>query len=279
MVPLHDCIKDPKQTYERMAAKIQWVCSKKCKQYIYQGIFETQEKFFNKINLSISELTKNVEYHNELYSDMRKELDQYKSSVDHISDTNQSMRNEIQRLKMDVNTLQQDKLQTKAIGFGIKYTPGKNTLEIVKQQLSASKILITDIIGCQRLYGKPSRATTNSENNNRTKTANIPPIILTFTNGAARDDFLKQTKTVDKPEAASNGKFWFKELLTSNNKKLLDATNAALNGKAKFIWSSKGNIYVRANEKDKHTTRIRTPMDIQNFLEALSSSGQASSKK
>lgn len=74
------------------------------------------------------------------------------------------------------------------------------------------------------------------------------------------------------PETDSSGRpkvIVFKELLTQENKKLLDAAKKVLSTKVKFIWCSKGRIYVRKAETDKEVIWIKSSTDIQRIVDTL----------
>lgn len=102
-----------------------------------------------------------------------------------------------------------------------------------------------------------------------------PPVILTFNDFKSRDELLAKCKNVvldyEDYDPTRSHKIYFKELLTSDTKKLLDATKAALSDKVKYIWYTNGKILVKKKEGDPASV-VNNPDQIQRLLEELYSS-------
>lgn len=259
-----------------MEAREFWYCTTVCKNAKYQSIIDSQESFFEKINLSINELTKNVQQHNDLYAEVKKQVDVCTNNLSSVTKSQQTMLKEINQLKGEVNTLQQEKISTKAIGFGVPLTNDENTTDVVKQVFAKKAIALTGMLKCYRMQSK-QKETVNVQPGTSSTTSKkmvAPPIIFIFIDELSRNEFIKSCKEASKSSAAAIGpagepKINIMEMLTQSNKKLLDATRSTLKGKVKFIWTSRGKIYVRVAENDKYKTWIKAPIDIQTLLEKL----------
>lgn len=296
------CLKQPRVSYAVLSKNNKWYCSSTCKKYSTQtsqvqsnmpvtnavsqsqshtnqpnlgDLMKQQAEMFAELKQSINDLTRNVEYHNKQYEDLRNDVNLIRSDVNNIKKNEISMLqtvdnkilNELHHVKLELNNIKQEKLQCNVICFGVPKSGEENTILVVTKLLESYNIPTNAITGCRRIPTK-------------NKTEPMPPIILTFTSVSERTVFLNTCRKIEMKAASvdipgstadnpKRSKVIFKELLTPENKKLLDATKAALQTKVKYVWFSKGKILVRKTETDRSVTWIKSAHDVQEVLDSL----------
>lgn len=219
-----------------------------------------------------------------MYDDLKKEVvdiqqeisNLRKNELTELRKNNSNLNAELQHIKTQVNNLQQEKLRCKAICFGLPFVQKENIKNSIDNLLAKYKITSNGLNNCRRAQAK------------NTKKKGNPPVILIFNDFKSRDELLAKCKNVvldyeDYDPTLSNTaetssaiknrshKIYFKELLTSDTKKLLDATKAALSDKVKYIWYTNGKILVKKKEGDPASV-VNNPDQIQRLLEELYSS-------
>lgn len=289
----YSCLKNPlKLSFERLSKKPQWYCEN-CKtdqlnanQLVkstnsilveLKGAIAELKLDNSSVAASILELTKNLEFQINKHDDLRTDVVHIKNDVDNLKnhtllelqDNNKKLSSEIQLIKSELNICNQDKLSTEAICFGVPTTSNENLMQVITSILQFYNVSTHGLSRCRRIHHK-----------RRESSSTTPPVILSFINSQSRNQLMQSTKKLKMyaPSANEHGLFseviqqkpvFIREMLTRENKILLDSAKTALSKKVKFVWSTNGKIYARINENDKLVRWIKSPNDIQSILDSI----------
>lgn len=263
----YNCITPQTLSFERLEKKAFFYCSDECKTKLSPALI----KQFEIIKQTINELSKNIEKTNTSVGLCKKEVEIVKLDVLNLKKADDSIYQELNTVKSELNQIKQENLKINAICFGVVHQEKEKTLEVLSNILRDNNIPTTGLISCRRIFNK---------NSNK---FNVQlPIILTFSSDKERNLLLQNTRktkifstvassslNADSTSSTARVPIIFKVLLTRQNKVLYDATIKSLSKKVKHIWTTNGKIIVRVAEKDKKLWYIKTETDIQYLIDSL----------
>lgn len=119
----------------------------------------------NEVKSKISDLTKNIEYHNQMYDDLKKEVvdiqqeisNLRKNELTELRKNNSNLNAELQHIKTQVNNLQQEKLRCKAICFGLPFVQKENIKNSIDNLLAKYKITSNGLNNCRHAQAKNTK--------------------------------------------------------------------------------------------------------------------------
>lgn len=232
------------QADEQSSAYFQTLLNKVC---------EVNEKVGKLLSMQdeVRQLTKTVTFLSQKYEDQKNTIVTLEDKVKELTNENKKMSRKTQVLLKSNNELQK---RVNEIDFavhrneleivGVPETPQEDVQTVVKkiaQQCQAS-LTVQDVQSCKRAPFK--------RNNGR-------PIIVTFTNLGARDNFFQKYKaspiTADKLVSSfKDDKIYVNEYLSFQSRKLMvEARNQKDTLDFKFLWAKEGNIFARKTETSK----------------------------
>lgn len=221
---------------------------------IHNTIEDLKKKYLTIIKGTIEELRINIEFHNQQYIDLKKEvqesIDNQNEDITKLRANNNNLSREVQLIKSELNRVKQDRLKRDAICFGIPYAKSEDASAVIQQLLRDYQLDVDGIESCRRVSQKKGDG----------QISKTPPIVITFREAFLRDRLINKTKKItinadkfgdENPTNGKSQKVYFKELLTSENKKLFESTKVALKDKVRYIWCKNGGIFVRLQENGK----------------------------
>lgn len=264
------------QPFAKLSKKPFWYCPP-CKdsQRNLNVYMKKHNELLNDVKSQLTDLSNNVDFHNKQFDDLRNDVKAISINVENIKKediaelraANMKLNNEVLEIKSELNIIRQERLTCDAICFGIPFIVGENLMQLIDKLFVEYNLSTSGLIRSRRIMG----------NNRNTLAVNqFPPIILSFANERSRNQLLETSKKIkiksSKIGLQSNNEeksIVIKEMLTKENKDLFESTKKALSKLVKFIWCSKGKIYVRIAEKDQYAKWIKSPRDIQHILDEL----------
>jgi len=193
------------------------------------------------------------------------EYDEFNSKILDSTKTAKKQLSDISDLKMKLNRIESDQIQTASqldkleqYGrrenleiHGIPYSSDENTNKIVKQVATKLKVNLDDShISTSHRLAEVNRTESKDQH---------PPIIVRFSNRDKRNEIFRKRKVLRPISSSSHSnslakenKIEIHENLTSKRKLLLkEANKVKRNLNYQFLWTSQGKIFLRHSPKSR----------------------------
>lgn len=233
--------------------------------------------YLKEICASLSCIVKSQSFLSNSFDDMNIQLKKalqentkLKKDINAIKDQQKQFLNRINDLEYEVDALNQEKLNSGCLIFGIPKSSDAPLETLKKIATKIDSTAANNIVDCYLLERKNKINSTNNIN----KTNNKPPLLINFNSAEAKLEFINKKKEYKQLFASQLGikaqsedsQIFIRSQITAYKRNLLSkARDLKQKMEAAFVWLDGSRILFKMEQNSK-TTEIRTERDIDSIL-------------
>lgn len=150
----YDCLPQPKKKFEILEKLPKFYCTVKCKHEDLAKSNSNIAETLKKILDSISEIQESIRFQTEQYNDIKKEVAETNKDILELKKENHEQNMKIQQLQVELNSINQEKLNKTLISFGVQQQNNETPKDAIYRELLRLKISPDGIHYCFKKKAK-----------------------------------------------------------------------------------------------------------------------------